>query len=172
MESRAKALGHAIHPMLIVFPLGLLTTAVIFDILYLATDRPGFAIASAHAIAAGVVGGLVAAVFGLIDWLAVPAGTRAKRVGLWHGLANVLLVGLFAVSWLIRLGDEAWRPNAAALVFSFVGVVVGTVGGWLGGELVERLGVGVDRNAGLDAPSSLPGRDVPVGRGRPATPAA
>jgi uncharacterized membrane protein len=51
MESRAKAFGHAIHPMLIVFPLGLLVTAVIFDIVYLATDRTGFAIASAYAIA-------------------------------------------------------------------------------------------------------------------------
>src|SRR6185503_19971919 len=47
MESRAKALGHAIHPMLIVFPLGLLTTAVIFDILFLVTDRNGFATAAA-----------------------------------------------------------------------------------------------------------------------------
>jgi hypothetical protein len=30
--------------------------------------------------------------------------------------------------------------------------------GWLGGELVDRLGVGVDRGAHLDAPSSLSGR--------------
>jgi uncharacterized membrane protein len=155
MDSRAKALGHAIHPMLIVFPLGLLTTAVVFDILFLVTDRNGFATAAAYAIAAGVIGGLVAAVFGLIDWLAVPTGTRARRVGLWHGLGNVVLVALFAVSWLFRVGEEAWRPNAAALVFGFAGVAVGLVAAWLGGELVERLSVGVSENANLDAPSSL-----------------
>jgi uncharacterized membrane protein len=160
MESRAKALGHAIHPMLIVFPLGLLTTAVIFDILFLFTDRTGFATAAAYAIAAGVIGGLVAAVFGLVDWLAVPSGTRARRVGLWHGLGNVVLVVLFAVSWLFRAGEEAWRPNAAALVFGFAGVVLGVVTAWLGGELVERLAVGVDDNANLDAPSSLTARSV------------
>ena len=160
MESRAKALGHAIHPMLIVFPLGLLTTAVIFDILFLFTDRTGFATAAAYAIAAGVIGGLVAAVFGLVDWLAVPSGTRARRVGLWHGLGNVVLVVLFAVSWLFRAGEEAWRPNAAALVFGFAGVVLGVVTAWLGGELVERLAVGVDDNANLDAPSSLTARSA------------
>jgi uncharacterized membrane protein len=158
MESRAKALGHAIHPMLIVFPLGLLITAVIFDILFLVTDRDGFAIAAAYAIAGGVIGGLVAAVFGLIDWLAVPTGTRARRIGLWHGLGNVVLVLLFAVSWLFRAGEEAWRPNAAALVFGFAGVALGMVSAWLGGELVFRLSVGVDENANPDAPSSLTAR--------------
>jgi uncharacterized membrane protein len=155
MEARAKALGHAIHPMLIVYPLGLLTTAVIFDILYLVTDRNGFAIASAYAIAAGVIGGLVAAVFGLIDWLAVPPNTRARRVGVWHGLGNVAVVALFAVSWLFRLGEEAWRPTAGALVFGFAGAALGIITAWLGGELVERLSVGVDDGASVDAPSSL-----------------
>lgn len=164
MESRAKALGHAIHPMLIVFPLGLLSTAVIFDILFLATDRTGFATAAAYAIAAGVIGGLVAALFGLIDWLAVPTGTRARRVGLWHGLGNVVVVALFAVSWLFRLGEDAWRPNAGALVCGFAGVALAVVTAWMGGELVERLSVGVDEGAGLDAPSSLTNRGVSARR--------
>jgi uncharacterized membrane protein len=168
MESRAKAFGHAIHPMLIVFPLGLLVTAVVFDILYLATDRPGFAIAAAYSIAGGLIGGLLAAVFGLIDWLAIPGGTRAKRVGAVHGLGNVGVVALFAVSWLLRLGDNNWEPGAAAMVFSFAGVVLGAVTAWMGGELVERLGVGVDEGASLDAPSSLGGRSSAVGRAAPA----
>jgi uncharacterized membrane protein len=155
MESRAKAFGHAIHPMLIVFPLGLLATAVVFDVLYLITDGSGFAVAAAYMIAAGVIGGLVAAVFGLVDWLAIPAGSRAKRVGALHGLGNVVVVGLFAVSWLLRLGGTGWEPSALALVFGFVGVALAGVTGWLGGELVERLGVGVDEGAGIDAPSSL-----------------
>jgi Predicted membrane protein (DUF2231) len=88
MESRAKLAGHAVHPMLITLPLGLLGTAVVFDILYLITDTKGFATASFYMVAAGVIGGLLAAVFGLWDWLAIPAATRAKRVGLWHGVAT------------------------------------------------------------------------------------
>ncbi|MBW8710274.1 MAG: hypothetical protein JF631_04100, partial [Mycobacterium sp.] len=84
MKSRAKALGHAIHPLLIPFPLGLLATAVVFDIVYLITDRGGFAVAAAYMIAAGIIGGLLAAPFGWIDWFKIPAGTRAKSIGLTH----------------------------------------------------------------------------------------
>lgn len=158
MESRTKAFGHAIHPMLIVFPLGLLATAVIFDIVYLITNRGGFAVASAYAIGAGVIGGLVAAVFGLVDWLAIPAGSRAKRVGALHGVGNVVVVVLFAVSWVLRERAGGWQPGTVALVCSFVGIALGGFTGWLGGELVERLGVGVDEGAGINAPSSLSGR--------------
>lgn len=159
MESRAKALGHAIHPMLIPFPLGLLATAVVFDIVYLITDRPGFAVASAYMIGAGIIGGLLAAPFGWIDWFKIPSGTRAKSIGLVHGLGNIVVVVLFAVSWLLRAG-AAWEPTVLALVCSFAAVVLAVAAAWMGGELVERLGVGVDEGAGVDAPSSLSHRHV------------
>ena len=65
MESRAKALGHPIHQMLIPFPFGLLSTAVVFDIIYLFTTTPSrantFSTVSFWMIAAGIVGGLMAA---------------------------------------------------------------------------------------------------------------
>lgn len=154
MESRAKLLGHAIHPMLIPFPLGLLATAVVFDIVYLATDRTGFAVAAGYMIAAGIIGGLLAAPFGWIDWFKIPAGTRAKGIGLVHGLGNIVVVVLFAVSWLIRV-NNGWDPTVWALVCSFAAVVLAVATAWMGGELVERLGVGVDEGAGVDAPSSL-----------------
>jgi uncharacterized membrane protein len=160
MQSRAKAMGHQIHPMLVVFPLGLLATAVIFDILYLITDRTGFQIASAYTIAAGVIGGVVAGLFGAADLAAVPSGTRAKRVGVVHGVGNVLVLALFAVSWVLRARAIAWHPSTAALVFSFAGIVVAGFTSWLGGELVERLGVGVDNDANVNAPSSLSSRSA------------
>src|SRR3954469_17063215 len=101
MESRAKLLGHPIHPMLIVFPLGLLATAVIFDVIALATRNGAWSGMAFYLIAAGIIGGLAAAVFGLIDWLAIPSGTRACAIGLWHGVGNVVVVALFAVSWFL-----------------------------------------------------------------------
>jgi uncharacterized membrane protein len=79
MESRAKILGHPILQMLIPFPFGLLATAVIFDVIYLIWGNPAMATASYWMIAAGVIGGFIAAPFGLIDWLAIPKGTRARR---------------------------------------------------------------------------------------------
>src|SRR3954471_21112855 len=135
MESKVRALGHSIHPMLIVFPLGLLATAVIFDILYLITDRTGFQISAAYTIAAGVLGGLVAALFGAADLRGIPAGTRAKRVGTIHGLGNVIVVLLFGVSWLLRLNADNWEPSAGALILSFIGIILSLGTAWLGGEL-------------------------------------
>jgi uncharacterized membrane protein len=154
MTSRAKAFGHPIHPMLIPFPVGLLVTAVVFDIIYLITDRSGFAVASGYMIGAGIIGGLLAAPFGWIDWFKIPADTRAKNIGLVHGLANIVVVVLFAVSWLLRFRAD-WEPTTIALVCSFVAVVIASVAAWLGGELVDRLAIGIDEGAHPDAPSSL-----------------
>jgi uncharacterized membrane protein len=157
MESRAKLLGHPIHQMLIVFPLGLLATALIFDLIALSLGRHrGLFAASHYMIAAGIVSGLVAAVFGLIDFLKIPGNTRAKRVGMLHGVGNVIVVALFAASWFLRR-DLPVDPPLAATILAAGGAALATVTGWLGGELVDRLGVGVDDGAHLDAPSSLSG---------------
>jgi uncharacterized membrane protein len=159
MESRAKLLGHPIHQMLIVFPLGLLAMAVIFDLLAIVLTNGYWSEISYWMIAAGVVTGLVAAPFGLVDWLAIPAGTRAKRIGAVHGVGNVVVVGLFAVSWLMR-SDIPRTPESLALVLSFAGGGLALFTGWLGGELVDRLAVGVDEGAHVDAPSSLRSRRI------------
>jgi uncharacterized membrane protein len=157
MESRAKLFGHSIHAMLIAFPIGLLVTAVIFDVVYLVSKNGQWASISYYMIAAGIIGGLAAAVFGFIDYLAIPAATRAKSVGRTHGLGNVVVVVLFAASWWLRR-PMPQDPPGSAFVFSFLGVALASVTAWLGGELVERLGVAVDDGAHLDAPSSLSGQ--------------
>ena len=154
MESRAKLFGHPIHQMLIVFPLGLLATSLFFDVIALAADIPGLSQAAYYMIGAGVITALLAAVFGLIDFLAIPSNTRAKRVGMMHGGGNVVVVVLFAASWFLRRGHPA-DPGTIAVILSAAGAALGAVTGWLGGELVDRLGVGVDEGANLDAPSSL-----------------
>ena len=154
MESRAKLLGHPVHQMLIVFPLGLLAMAVIFDLLALVLGNGYWSEIAYWMIAAGVVTGLLAAPFGTIDWFAIPSGTRAKRIGAVHGVGNVGVVLLFAVSWLMR-GDAPAAPDTFALTLSFAAGSLALFTGWLGGELVDRLGVGVDDGAHVDAPSSL-----------------
>lgn len=67
MESKAKLAGHAAHPILIVFPLGLLITSVIFDVVYLFNDSANMPTVSYWMITAGVISGLLAAVPGWID---------------------------------------------------------------------------------------------------------
>jgi uncharacterized membrane protein len=155
MESRIKLVGHPVHPMLIVYPLGLLSSAVVFDVLYLATANPDLATFSFWALAAGLVGGLAAAIFGLIDWLAIPKGTRAKRIGAFHGGGNLVVVLLFALSFLMRVDRADYLPDILPFLIALVGAGIALVTAWLGGELVYRLRVAVDDEAGLDASNSL-----------------
>ena len=152
-----RLLGHPIHQMLIAFPLGLLGSAVVFDIIAMVINSTALQSAVFYMMGAGVVTGLLAAPFGLIDWLGIPAGTRAKFIGATHGVTMVVVVLLFAVSWLLRRPDPL-TPSSAALGLSFAGFLLALVGGWLGAELVDRLGVGVDEGANVNAPSSLSGR--------------
>lgn len=155
MESRFKVLGHPVHPMLIVYPLGLLSAAVIFDVLYVVTGNGDLATFSFWALAAGLVGGLAAAVFGLIDWLGIPSGTRAKRIGAFHGGGNLVVVALFALSFLSRTSGAQFLPDTLPLISGLLGAGLALVTAWLGGELVYRLRVAVDDDANLDASSSL-----------------
>jgi uncharacterized membrane protein len=157
MRAKARLFGHPIHQMLIVFPLGLLGTSLFFDIAYLSTGNPVWGTIAYWLIVAGMLSGLVAAPFGLIDWLAIPAATRAKRIGLLHGGGNVVVLLLFAASWWLRRDDPA-NPEGLAVGLSAVAVLLALVTGWLGGELVDRLGVGVDEGANLNSPNSLSGR--------------
>jgi uncharacterized membrane protein len=172
MKAKARLFGHPIHQMLIVFPLGLLATSLFFDIARLSSGNPQWGLISYWLIAVGILSGLVAAVFGLIDWLAIPPDTRAKRIGRLHGIGNVVVVGLFAASWFLRR-DDPGNPEGAAITLSVLAVLLALVTGWLGGELVDRLAVGVDEGANLNAPSSLTGkpagdavRAAPVAAGR------
>ena len=159
MRAKARLLGHPIHPMLVVFPLGLLTVAAIFDVIYIYTHKGHWADLSFWLIAAGIIGGLIAAVFGVIDWLGIPQGTRAKYIGLIHGLSNVVVLILFITSWFMRWSNPA-APVMTAMMLGWIGIVFALFAGWLGGELVYRLNVGVDLGANLDAPNSLSGRSA------------
>jgi uncharacterized membrane protein len=156
MESKVKSMGHPVHPMLVNFPLGLLITSTVFDIIHWITGNGYWSELAFWMVAAGVITGLLAAIAGTIDWLAIPSSTRAKSVGLWHGAGNYLILTLFLASWLMRLSTPG-NPSIGAYVLSFLGAALLGITGWLGGELTLRLGIGVDEGANLNASSSLSG---------------
>lgn len=157
MQARVTVFGHPLHQVMISLPIGLFSGAMIFDVVYLITRSLDWPALSYWLIFAGVLSGLAAAIFGFLDWRAIPAGTRAKRVGRLHGLGNVAVVALFTASWFAR-GEAGAVPSMLGLSLSFAAVVMLMVTGWMGGELVGRLAVGVDDGANVDAPSSLSGR--------------
>ncbi|MEU4473842.1 DUF2231 domain-containing protein [Micromonospora sp. NPDC023888] len=155
MESRLKVLGHPVHPMLVMFPVALLATAVLFDVIDTVGGPDLLGEVAYWNITVGLIGGLLAAAAGSFDLLAIPTGTRAKRVGLLHAAANVAVILLFAAVWVVRLNADSRAAGGALVAIEVVAVGILGISAWLGGELVDRLGVGVDREAGLDAPSSL-----------------
>lgn len=162
MKSRATVLGHPLHQVLVTFPIGVFGFAAVCDVgRALARDRGkarSWYAAAQRAIGAGLVGVLAAAPFGLIDFLAIPRRTRAKSVGLQHGIGNLGVGGLFLASFLLRKKSRAPR---VATALSSVGLALAGVTAWLGGELVNRLGVGVYEPTSFDAPSTL---ERPEGR--------
>ncbi|GAB3817511.1 DUF2231 domain-containing protein [Micromonospora zhanjiangensis] len=155
MESRIKVLGHPVHPMLVMFPVALFVAGVIFDLVDLFGGPPLFGQLAYYNILAGLIGGVLAALAGVFDLLAIPAGTRAKRIGVLHALINTGVILLFAGVWTVRgsaIGHSAGGGVLAIEVVALAGVAAGA---WFGGELVDRLGVGVDLDADLNASSSL-----------------
>ena len=138
MKARLTIAGHPVHHMLIVFPLGLLATSFFFDLAHLATGRAELALVASWMIFAGVIGGALASLFGIVDWLAIPRGTRAWILGAWHGGGNAIVALLFAISWILRR-DDPGHPEAVAISLSAAGVLLSVITGWLGGELADRM---------------------------------
>jgi uncharacterized membrane protein len=168
MKARATLLGHPIHQMLVVVPLGLFVIAVVFDVITMFRPIPELSVASFWNIVAGCIGAVVAAVFGLADWTKIPAGTRAKRVGVMHALTNVTVLILFVIAAAVRWDNPNYAVGGGVMVLELVAFALGGLGGFLGGELVDRFGIGVYEGAHPDAPGSLGRRDrEPAGGTRP-----
>lgn len=153
MESRARLLGHSLHQILIVFPMGLFVAGVGFDAAALIVGDPHWHRTAYDATLAGLAGGVAAAAAGYVDYRAIPAGTRARSVALLHGIGGALLIALFAASAALRAGaPAAFHPAAFALAVA--GLALAGITGWLGGELVTRMGIGVADGAHPDAPGT------------------
>lgn len=155
---RIKALGHPVHQMVIVFPLGLFVAAVVFDAIDILGGSETLGTVGFWNIAAGLIGVVLAASTGWADWTGIPAGTRAKRIGLTHGLINTVVALLFLASFLVRVNGDDRSVTWPLMILELVAIGGSSVAAWFGGELVDRLGIGVDPNANPDAPSSLSGR--------------
>ena len=158
MKSRLLVAGHSVHPMLVVFPLGLLGTSVAWDVCSLVgSAHERWALISFWTIAAGLVGGVVAAVPGLIDWLGIPHDTRARKLGVYHMALNVVVLAMFAISLAARWRAPGGYATAglAQMAWGWIGLGVSVVSAWLGGELIETHGISVSPDAHPNATSSL-----------------
>ena len=130
--------------MLIPFPLALWATSFAVDVLFYFLRHPTLLIISKFMIGAGCIGAVAAAVPGIIDWLGIKNG-EAKKAANWHARLNIAALVVFAISFFLRLGsysEYVSRKLTIPFVLSLVGMILITISGWLGGELVFRYGVG------------------------------
>ncbi|MEP7198578.1 MAG: DUF2231 domain-containing protein, partial [Chloroflexota bacterium] len=145
-------LEHPLHPVLTDVPIGAWTVAVLLDLVSLIFRVPNLGLASGIAIGLGVLGALAAIVTGLMDWMDVDPPELA--VGVIHGTVNIVATILFAVSFFMRASD-GWEIEAEVVALSVMGYLVVMVGGFLGGTLVYRRGVMVNRNAYRSGPKEF-----------------
>jgi uncharacterized membrane protein/nitrite reductase/ring-hydroxylating ferredoxin subunit len=145
MRSTARVSSHPIHPMLVMFPFGLWTISFIFDVLGRIFDNGNLFIAAFYALIAGCVGAALAALPGAIDlFTVVPPNSTARQRGYIHAGMNVIALLLFIfIAW--RRGDAQTVPDGLSLLLSFIGIAGICVSGWLGGTLVYRNQIGIDR---------------------------
>ena len=151
MQTRVRILGYSLHHLPVLLPLGLLVASAGADLLFLATRDASWAQLAFRLIGGGALTALIVVPLEFIDWLAIPHSVRAFRLTRWNGTRNMVVVALFILGWLLRRPDPQVPPTAA-LVLSFLALLLAGVTAWLGGWLVSPQGVVVSTPASLDAP--------------------
>ena len=146
MKTRASFAGEPIHPMFVHYPIALWTTSVITDVIFYFCRNTSLILISKFLIAAGIVGAIVAAVFGLIDWMGITE-PAAKKIGNWHARLNITALILFGVSLYLRMKNYGAPLVGFHLKIPFLVSVAGwllmAISASLGGKLVYQHRMGV-----------------------------
>ena len=145
-------LGHPLHPLVTDVPIGTWTVAILLDLISLLLGVPALGPAAAIAIGLGILGALAAAAAGLMDWMDVDPPEKA--VGVTHGILNTSATVLFAISLLMRWGSQ-WGPTRGSFLVALTGYLVVSGGAYLGGGMVFRMGVMINRNAYRKGPDDF-----------------
>lgn len=136
--------GHPFHPILVTVPIGAWVASLVFDVASkLSDDSAVFAEGGYWLIGIGIIGALVAAVFGLLDLLTIPRRTPAFTTAITHMTLNLVVVALFIVDFAVRTAEGYEDVGGVPLALSVVALVLLGVSGWLGGKLAYHYGVRV-----------------------------
>lgn len=143
MRSTAHIKSHPLHPMLVAFPIGFFIGTLVFDVLGVVTGGRGYFTAAYYMNIAGIVGAVLAAIPGLIDYLfTVPPDSSEKKRAAKHGVLNTAVLLLFAGNLWYR--GRFGAAEEVVVAVDVLGVVLVAIAGWMGGTLVFRNQIGVD----------------------------
>jgi uncharacterized membrane protein len=161
MRAPASIARHPIHPMLVPIPIGLWLFSLVCDLVYRfgPGDTVWYTVATYNMVA-GIVGALLAAVFGLIDMRALRGDV--KKIARTHMTINLVVVGLYLINAWLRIAPGGY--SEIPLLLSVVAVALLAVSGWLGGHMVYVHGAAVDADAATGTTQSPPRE---ARRGRP-----
>lgn len=154
MSSPASVKKHPLHPMLVGLPIGLWTFALVCDLVHAVGGGQGWAVTAIYCIGGGIVGALLAAVPGFIDYLSIDEPAM-KRIATLHLSVNLGAVVVFAANLWFRL--RVAEAGVVPLILSLIGIAVLSVGGWLGGEMVYVKGMAVEAVEELAKKADKPG---------------
>lgn len=136
--------GHPFHPILITIPIGVWTAALVFDLVAMFTgDTEVFERGALWLTGIGIVGALLAAIFGFLDYLQLAAGTPARRTATIHMVLNLAVTVLFIAVFLVRSAVGYDEVSIAAFIISLVALGLLGASGNLGGKLAYHYGVRV-----------------------------
>ncbi|HZT66628.1 MAG TPA: Rieske 2Fe-2S domain-containing protein [Acidimicrobiales bacterium] len=130
-------MGHPLHPLLTDVAIGSFTSALLMDLV----GGRKRAKAADRLIFLGLIAAVPTAASGLNDWQTLSG--PESRVGVVHAASNAVATTLFGASWYSRKRGRRLRGRLLALA----GAGATAMGGFLGGHLSYRRGVGVDRSA-------------------------
>jgi uncharacterized membrane protein len=120
------------------FPLGLFTMAILFDIGNLLGGPDILGALAYWNIVAGLIGGVLAGLALAIDLVFVRNRTRAKRMGVLLVLINMGVLILFAVILMLRMRTPDRVAGGGLLAVELLSLAAAVFGAWYGGELVNR----------------------------------
>jgi uncharacterized membrane protein len=141
-RSTASIAGHPIHPMLVPFPIACFVGTLVTDIAYVKTLDLMWATFSVWLLTAGLVMAGLAAVAGLVDFIASPR-IRQLRPAWIHVVGNVIAVVLSLVNAFVHSRDGYTAVVPTGITLSAIVVLILLVTGWMGWEMVYRHRVGV-----------------------------
>jgi len=141
MSSPASIKKHPLHPMLVGLPIGLWVFALVCDVIHVLSGNVVYHTVATYSNAGGIVGAVLAAAPGLIDYFSIDEA-EMKRIANLHLAVNLGAVVIFAINLWLRFRLPV--DNRVPLLLSLVGVLAIGFGGWLGGEMVYVKGMAVE----------------------------